>query len=168
MESGAVMTAELYPEYAPNTVANFIELANSGFYDGISFHRVVKGFVIQAGQAATAGREEADYKIRGEMVNNKFAQNTLKHTKGVLSMARVGGDYDSASTQFFIVVADAPDYLDNEYAAFGALIDGDSITAAEKISKVAVDSTDRPINDQVIASIRVETFGQEYPLEKLK
>lgn len=168
MESGAVMTAELYPEYAPNTVANFIELANSGFYDGISFHRVVKGFVIQAGQAATAGREEADYKIRGEMVNNKFAQNTLKHTKGVLSMARVGGDYDSASTQFFIVVADAPDYLDNEYAAFGALIDGDSIAAAEKISKVAVDSTDRPINDQVIASIRVETFGQEYPLEKLQ
>ena len=166
MESGAVMTAELYPEYAPNTVANFIELANSGFYDGISFHRVVKGFVIQAGKASTAGRDELDYKIVGEMKNNDFAQNTLKHVKGVLSMARVSGDYNSASSQFFIVVADAPDYLDDEYAAFGALT-GDSIDVAEKISKVAVDSNDQPINAQVIASIRVETFGEEYAAQKL-
>ena len=88
MESGAVMTAELYPEYAPNTVANFIELANSGFYDGIKFHRVVKDFVIQAGQASTAGRDEVDYSISGEFASNGFEQNTLKHVKGVLSMAR--------------------------------------------------------------------------------
>ena len=168
MENGDVMRAELYPEYAPNTVANFIELANSGFYDGISFHRIVKGFVIQAGLASTAGKADVDYTIKGEMGNNGFKQNTLKHTKGVLSMARVSGDYDSGSTQFFIVVADAPDYLDDEYASFGKLIDDDSIAVAEKMSKVAVDSTDKPINSQTIATIRVETNGQEYTAEKIK
>lgn len=167
MESGAVMTAELYPEYAPNTVANFIELANSGFYDGIKFHRVVKDFVIQAGQASTAGRDEVDYSISGEFASNGFEQNTLKHVKGVLSMARTS-EPDSAGSQFFIVVADAPDYLDGEYAAFGALVDDESVAAAEKISKVAVDSSNVPINDQTIASIRVETFGQEYSTEKLQ
>lgn len=167
MESGAVMTAELYPEYAPNTVANFIELANSGFYDGIKFHRVVKDFVIQAGQASTAGRDELDYTISGEFASNGFEGNTLKHVKGVLSMARTS-EPDSASGQFFIVVADAPDYLDGEYAAFGALVDDDSIAAAEKISKVAVNSNDVPVNDQTIASIRVETFGQEYTAQKLQ
>ena len=149
-------------------MANFIELANSGFYDGISFHRIVKGFVIQAGLASTAGKADVDYTIKGEMGNNGFKQNTLKHTKGVLSMARVSGDYDSGSTQFFIVVADAPDYLDDEYAPFGKLMDDDSIAVAEKMSKVAVDSTDKPINSQTIATIRVETNGQEYTAEKIK
>ncbi|HIU47579.1 MAG TPA: peptidylprolyl isomerase [Candidatus Fimadaptatus faecigallinarum] len=167
MENGAVMTAELYPEYAPNTVANFIELANSGFYDGIKFHRVVKGFVIQAGQASTAGRDELDYTISGEFSSNGYEGNTLKHVKGVLSMARTS-EPDSASGQFFIVVADAPDYLDGEYAAFGALVDDDSIAVAEKISKVAVNSNNVPVNDQTIASIRVETFGQEYTVQKLQ
>ena len=167
MENGAVMTAELYPEYAPNTVANFIELANSGFYDGIKFHRVVKGFVIQAGQASTAGRDELDYTIGGEFSSNGYEGNTLKHVKGVLSMARTS-EPDSASGQFFIVVADAPDYLDGEYAAFGALVDDDSIAVAEKISKVAVNSNNVPVNDQTIASIRVETFGQEYTVQKLQ
>ncbi len=167
MESGAVMTAELYPEYAPNTVANFIELANSGFYDGIKFHRVVKDFVIQAGMASTAGRDELDYSISGEFSSNGFEGNTLKHVKGVLSMARTD-EFDSAGSQFFIVVADAPDYLDGEYAAFGALVDDESIAAADKISKVAVNSSSVPINDQTIASIRVETFGQEYIVQKLQ
>ena len=167
MENGAVMTAELYPEYAPNTVANFIELANSGFYDGIKFHRVVKGFVIQAGQASTAGRDELDYTISGEFSSNGYEGNTLSHVKGVLSMARTR-EPDSASGQFFIVVADAPDYLDGEYAAFGALVDDDSIAVAEKISKVAVNSNNVPVNDQTIASIRVETFGQEYTVQKLQ
>lgn len=166
MQDGSVMRAELYPEYAPNTVANFIELANSGFYDGISFHRVVKDFVIQAGQASTAGRDEVDYSIKGEVSGNGYNANTLKHVKGVLSMAR-SSEYDSASSQFFIVVAEAPDYLDGEYAAFGALCDDESIAVAEKISKVAVDSNDKPINNQTIASIRVETNGKEYTVEKI-
>ena len=168
MENGGKMVAELYPEVAPNTVNNFISLVQSGFYNGLIFHRVIPGFMIQGGCPNGNGMGGPGYSIKGEFAANGFKQNTLRHQRGVLSMARVGGDYDSASTQFFIVVADAPDYLDNEYAAFGALIDDDSIAAAEKISKVAVDSTDRPINDQVIASIRVDTFGQEYPLEKLK
>lgn len=167
MENGAVMKAELYPEYALNTVANFIELANSEFYDGIKFHRVVEDFVIQAGIATKTGEKELDYKIKGEFEANGFPQNTLKHVKGVLSMARTN-EFDSASSQFFIVVADAPDYLDKQYAAFGALTDEASVAAAEKLSKVAVDSTDMPINDQTIASIRVETFGQEYPVEKIR
>ena len=168
MEDGGVISAELYPEYAPNTVANFVELAGKGFYDGLIFHRVIEGFMIQGGCPNGNDMGGPGYSIKGEFAANGFKQNTLKHTKGVLSMARVSGDYDSGSTQFFIVVADAPDYLDDEYASFGKLMDDDSIAVAEKMSKVAVDSTDKPINSQTIATIRVETNGQEYTAEKIK
>ena len=168
MENGEKMVAELYPEMAPNTVNNFISLVKSGFYDGLIFHRVIPGFMIQGGCPLGEGFGDPGYSIAGEFSAAGFKQNTLKHTKGVLSMARVSGDYDSGSTQFFIVVADAPDYLDDEYAPFGKLMDDDSIAVAEKMSKVAVDSTDKPINSQTIATIRVETNGQEYTAEKIK
>ena len=163
MENGAVMTAELYPEYAPNTVANFIELANSGFYDGIKFHRVVKGFVIQAGQASTAGRDELDYTISGEFSSNGYEGNTLKHVKGVLSMARTS-EPNSAGRQFFIMHADAP-HLDGQYAAFGRVTDG--MDVVDRIAQTRTGFQDRPVAEQRIKSISVDTKGENYSAVKM-
>jgi peptidyl-prolyl cis-trans isomerase B (cyclophilin B) len=159
MEDGGVMTGELYPEIAPNTVNNFIALANSGYYDGLIFHRVIPGFMIQGGCPNGNGMGGPGYCIKGEFGANGF-QNDLKHTLGVLSMARTMIP-DSAGSQFFIMVADAP-HLDGEYAAFGK-ITGNAEKAIE-ISRVNRDMfTDKPKKPQTIKTIRVDTLGVEYP-----
>lgn len=157
MESGSRMIGKLYPETAPNTVKNFISLANSGFYDGLIFHRVIPGFMIQGGDPEGTGMGGPGYSIPGEFRSNGF-DNPLAHTLGVISMARSMRP-DSAGSQFFIMVADAP-HLDGEYAAFGKITD--NVESAVKISQVPRDRRDRPLKDQKIASIRVETFGEEY------
>jgi len=164
MEDGGVMTGELYPEIAPNTVNNFIELANAGYYDGLIFHRVIPGFMIQGGCPNGNGMGGPGYCIRGEFTSNGF-QNDLKHTLGVLSMARTMVP-DSAGSQFFIMVADAP-HLDGEYAAFGK-ITGNAEMAVE-ISRVNRGMFDnKPKKPQTIKSIRVDTLGETYPApEKL-
>ena len=148
---------ELYPEVAPNTVNNFISLANSGFYDGLTFHRVIKGFMIQGGDPDGIGTGGTGYSIVGEFTSNGFA-NSLKHTKGVISMAR-SKNPDSAGSQFFIMSADAS-HLDGDYAAFGKVISG--IEVVEKIENVKTDSNDKPEQDVVIESITVDTKGVEY------
>ena len=148
---------ELYPEVAPNTVNNFISLANSGFYDGLTFHRVIKGFMIQGGDPDGIGTGGPGYSIVGEFTSNGFA-NSLKHTKGVISMAR-SKKPDSAGSQFFIMSADAS-HLDGDYAALGKVISG--IEVVEKIENVKTDSNDKPEQDVVIESITVDTKGVEY------
>ena len=159
MEDGGVMKGELYPEIAPNTVNNFIALANSGYYDGLIFHRVIPGFMIQGGCPQGTGTGGPGYCIRGEFTSNGF-QNDLKHTLGVLSMARTMIP-DSAGSQFFIMVADAP-HLDREYAAFGKITE--NAEKAVEISRVNRDMfTDKPKKPQTIKSIRVDTLGEEYP-----
>ena len=159
MESGAVMTGELYPELAPNTVNNFIELANSGFYDGLIFHRVIPGFMIQGGCPQGNGMGGPGYEIDGEFSDNGDKID-LKHRLGVLSMARTMAP-NSAGSQFFIMVADAP-HLDGQYAAFGKITD--NAQAAVDISRVNRDMfTDKPKKPQTIKSIRVDTQGVEYP-----
>ncbi len=159
MESGAVMRGELYPEIAPNTVKNFISLANSEYYDGLIFHRVIPGFMIQGGCPDGNGMGGPGYCIRGEFAANGFEGNDLKHTTGVLSMARTMMP-DSACSQFFVMVADAP-HLDGQYAAFGKITE--NAEAAIDISRVNRDMfTDKPKKPQVIASIRVDTLGEEY------
>ena len=157
MENGGVMKAELYPEVAPNTVKNFIDLINRGFYDGLIFHRVIPGFMIQGGCPEGSGMGGPGYGIKGEFNRNGF-KNDLKHTKGVLSMARAMHP-DSAGSQFFIMVADAP-HLDGQYAAFGKVIEG--IEEADKIVATKTDYNDRPYEDQVIKSMTVDTFGENY------
>ena len=160
LESGAVMTGELYPEKAPNTVNNFIALANSGYYDGLIFHRVIPGFMIQGGCPQGAGTGGPGYAIRGEFSANGFEKNDIKHTMGVLSMAR-SGHPDSAGSQFFIMVDAAP-HLDGQYAAFGRITD--NAEAAVEVSRVPRSMmNDKPKKPQVIASIRVDTQGEEYP-----
>lgn len=158
MEDGKKMTAELFPEKAPNTVNNFIVLANKGFYDGLTFHRVIPGFMIQGGDPDGSGMGGPGYEIKGEFSGNGFAQNDLKHTLGVLSMARSMMP-DSAGSQFFIMVDKAP-HLDGQYAAFGLITD--NVEAAVAISKVSTDSHDRPKEPVVIESIRVDTLNEEY------
>ena len=159
MENGAVMTGELYPAKAPNTVANFISLANKGFYDGLVFHRVIPGFMIQGGCPDGNGMGGPGYDIRGEFSGNGFAQNDLKHTTGVLSMARAMHP-DSAGSQFFIMVAPAP-HLDGQYAAFGQVTG--NVEEAIRISEVPTDWNDKPKTPVVIQSIRVDTQGVDYP-----
>ena len=159
MESGAVMTGELYPEKAPNTVNNFIALANGGFYDGLIFHRVIPGFMIQGGCPNGNGMGGPGYDIRGEFAGNGFTQNDLRHTTGVLSMARAMHP-DSAGSQFFIMVAPAP-HLDGQYAAFGQVTSG--VEEAIRISEVPTDRNDKPKTPVVIQSIRVDTQGVDYP-----
>lgn len=160
MEDGRVMTAELYPEKAPNTVNNFISLANQGFYDGLTFHRVIPGFMIQGGCPDGTGMGGPGYEIRGEFAGNGFQQNDLAHTTGVLSMARTMAP-NSAGSQFFIMVAPAP-HLDGQYAAFGQVIQGQDI--AIDISRVQRDMrTDKPKKPVVIETIRVDTQGEDYP-----
>ena len=161
MADGGVMKLELYPDIAPNTAANFIELANSGFYDGLIFHRVIAGFMIQGGDPTGTGMGGPGYTIKGEFKSNGF-DNGLSHARGVISMARAQ-DPDSAGSQFFIMHEDGP-FLDGEYAAFGKVIEG--IEVVDAIASVQTDAMDRPAQDQVIKTIRVETNGVEYPVEK--
>ena len=160
MEDGQVMRAELYPEKAPNTVNNFIALANSGFYDGLIFQRCIPGFMIQGGCPLGTGTGGPGYEIKGEFSGNGFRGNDIKHTTGVLSMARTM-DPDSAGSQFFIMVGPA-EHLDGQYAAFGQVIQG--VDAAINISRAPRHMmNDKPKKPQTIQSIRVETFGVEYP-----
>lgn len=158
MENGDVMKAELYPEIAPNTVNNFISLVKKGFYDGLIFHRIIAGFMIQGGDPEGTGMGGPGYSIKGEFNINGF-QNDLKHTKGVLSMAR-SQHPDSAGSQFFIMHENAP-HLDGQYAAFGMLTEG--IDVLNNIAAVDTDWSDRPRNPQVMKSVTVETFGVDYP-----
>ena len=160
MEDGAVMKGELYPDKAPNTVSNFIELANGGFYDGLIFHRVIPGFMIQGGCPQGTGMGGPGYSIKGEFARNRFPQNDLKHTLGVLSMARAMHP-DSAGSQFFIMVADAP-HLDGDYAAFGLITE--NVEKAVEISRVPRSMmNDKPKKPVVMQSVRVDTQGVDYP-----
>lgn len=161
MENGGVMKVELYPETAPNTVANFISLVEKGFYNETIFHRVIPGFMIQGGDPEGTGMGGPGYRIKGEFTANRF-QNDLKHTKGVISMAR-SGHPDSAGSQFFIMVDDAP-HLDGQYASFGKVIEG--IEVADQIVSVATNYSDRPLEEQRMRSVTVETFGETYPQPK--
>ncbi len=158
MESGSKMVAELYPEIAPNTVNNFISLVKKGFYDGLIFHRVIPGFMIQGGDPDGRGTGGPGYGIRGEFLSNGFV-NELKHTKGVLSMARAMHP-DSAGSQFFIMSDPAP-HLDGQYAAFGKVTEG--LETIDEIISVPTDMMDRPMREQKIKCITVDTFGVEYP-----
>ncbi len=158
MESGKQMRAELYPEIAPNTVNNFISLINQGYYDGVIFHRVIPGFMIQGGDPKGEGTGGPGYSIKGEFTDNGF-ENNLKHTRGVLSMARTMIP-DSAGSQFFIMVADSP-HLDGQYAAFGKITEG--IEVADEIVSVDRDYRDKPNVDQRMKEVTVDTFGVDYP-----
>ena len=158
MEDGAVMKAELYPEVAPNTVNNFISLVKSGFYDGLIFHRVIPGFMIQGGDPKGIGSGGPGYCIRGEFKANGF-DNSLLHSRGVLSMARTMAP-NSAGSQFFIMHEDAP-HLDGQYAAFGKVIEG--LDVVDKIATTRTDFRDRPMTPQVMKSVTVDTFGVDYP-----
>ncbi|MCI8480491.1 MAG: peptidylprolyl isomerase [Oscillibacter sp.] len=160
MEDGRTMTAELFPDKAPNTVHNFISLANKGFYDGLTFHRVIPGFMIQGGCPKGDGTGGPGYEINGEFASNGFPQNDIAHTTGVLSMARTMAP-NSAGSQFFVMVAPA-DHLDGEYAAFGQVTLGQDV--AVDISRVQRNMyDDKPKTPVVIQSIRVDTRGVEYP-----
>lgn len=158
LENGGVITAELYPQIAPNTVNNFISLIKKGYYDGIIFHRVIPGFMIQGGDPTGTGMGGPGYSIRGEFSGNGF-QNDLKHTAGVLSMARTMIP-DSAGSQFFIMHEDAP-HLDGQYAAFGKVLEG--MEEVDRIANAKRDYSDRPYEDQCMKHVTVETFGVEYP-----
>lgn len=157
MENGDIMKVELYPEIAPNTVKNFISLANKGFYDGVIFHRVIPGFMIQGGDPEGVGIGGPGYSIKGEFKANGF-ENNLKHEKGVISMARSMSP-NSAGSQFFIMVANSP-HLDGQYAAFGKVIEG--IEAADKIVAVKRNYSDKPLVDQIMKKVSVDTMGIEY------
>ncbi len=161
MENGDVIRAELYPETAPNSVNNFISLIKKGFYDGLTFHRVIKGFMIQGGCPKGDGTGGPGYQIPGEFSQNGF-KNDLKHEAGVLSMARAMHP-DSAGSQFFIMHADAP-HLDGAYAAFGKVTEG--MDVVDKIASTPTDRNDRPLTPQIIKSMTVETFGKDYPEPK--
>ncbi|MPM71858.1 putative bifunctional phosphatase/peptidyl-prolyl cis-trans isomerase [bioreactor metagenome] len=157
MENGKIMKAELYPEIAPNTVKNFISLIKKGFYNGLIFHRVIPGFMIQGGCPEKSGMGGPGYSIKGEFSSNSF-KNELKHTTGVLSMAR-SQHPDSAGSQFFVMVANSP-HLDGQYAAFGKLIEGQNV--ADEIVSTKTDFRDRPYEEQVMKSVTVDTFGVDY------
>ena len=157
MENGGIIKAELYPEIAPNTVNNFISLVNAGYYNGIIFHRVIRGFMIQGGCPEGTGMGGPGYCIKGEFAQNGF-KNDLKHEPGVLSMARTMVP-DSAGSQFFIMHEDAP-HLDHQYAAFGKVTEGMEIVDA--IAKTKTDRSDRPREPQVIEKVTVDTFGVDY------
>ena len=162
MSDGREMKGELYPDIAPQSVGNFAALANSGFYDGLTFHRVIPGFMIQGGDPKGIGIGGPGYCIKGEFAANGV-NNPLKHTYGVLSMARSMMP-DSAGSQFFIMTSDSP-HLDGQYAAFGKVLEG--MDVADDIVKTERDSNDKPLRPQVMESIRVDTFGQVYPVEQI-
>lgn len=157
MENGDVFKAELYPEIAPNTVRNFIFLVNHNFYDGVIFHRVIKGFMIQGGDPEGIGIGGPGYAIKGEFSANGF-KNDLKHERGVLSMARSMMP-DSAGSQFFVMHKDSP-HLDGQYAGFGKVIEG--MDVVDKIAETKTNFQDKPKQDQVMKSVTVETFGVDY------
>ena len=159
MENGGIIKAELYPEKAPNTVNNFISLAKSRFYDGLIFHRVISGFMIQGGDPSGNGTGGPGYGIKGEFVLNGFRLNNIKHIRGVLSMARASSP-DSAGSQFFIMHQNAA-HLDGQYAAFGRVIEG--METVDKIAASEVDWNDKPLTPQVMRTVTVETFGENYP-----
>ena len=161
MENGAVIKAELYPEIAPNTVNNFISLINKSFYDGVIFHRVISGFMLQGGDPNGTGMGGPGYSIKGEFSGNGF-KNDLKHSAGVLSMARTM-DPNSAGSQFFIMHKDAP-HLDRQYAAFGKVTEGMDVVDA--IAAVRCDRNDKPLETQKMKKVTVETFGVDYPEPK--
>ena len=158
MKSGDVIRLELYPEIAPTSVNNFVNLVNNKFYDGLIFHRVIKGFMIQGGCPDGTGMGGPGYSIKGEFAQNGF-DNTLKHTEGVLSMARAMHP-DSAGSQFFIMHKNAP-HLDGGYAAFGKVIEG--MDVVNKIAETRTDYSDRPLEPQVMETVTVDTFGETYP-----
>ena len=158
MSNGDIIKAELYPDTAPVSVNNFISLVSKGFYDGLIFHRVIKGFMIQGGDPEGTGMGGPGYSIKGEFAENGF-KNDLKHTEGVLSMARSMMP-DSAGSQFFIMHKTSP-HLDGSYAAFGKVIEG--MENVNKIAECQTDWSDRPVEPQVIKSVTVETFGVDYP-----
>ncbi|MCD8364118.1 MAG: peptidylprolyl isomerase [Lachnospiraceae bacterium] len=158
MEDGGVIKAELYPEIAPNTVNNFLSLVNKGFYDGLTFHRVIEGFMIQGGCPQGTGTGGPGYSIKGEFSQNRFP-NDLKHTEGVLSMARAMAP-DSAGSQFFIMHKTSP-HLDGAYAAFGKVIEG--MDVVNRIAEVDTDYRDKPIVPQVMKKVTADTFGVDYP-----
>ena len=162
MQDGREMKGELYPEIAPQSVGNFVALANSGFYDGVIFHRVIPGFMIQGGDPKGMGYGGPGYNIKGEFAANGVP-NPLKHTYGVLSMARSMAP-DSAGSQFFIMTSDSP-HLDGQYAAFGKVLEG--MEVAEDIVHADRDGRDKPLQDQRMASIRVDTDGVCYPFDQL-
>ena len=161
MDDGSIMKAELYPEIAPNTVNNFISLVKQGFYDGVIFHRVIPGFMIQGGDPKGVGTGGPGYTIRGEFSANGF-QNDLKHTRGVLSMARAM-DPDSAGSQFFIMHEDAP-HLDGQYAAFGQVLEG--MDVVDKIASTKTGWGDKPLTPQIMQKVTVDTQGVDYPAPK--
>ena len=158
MKDGGVIKAELYPETAPNTVNNFISLIKQHFYDGLIFHRVIRGFMIQGGDPQGTGMGGPDYSIKGEFSGNGF-ENNLKHDAGVLSMAR-SMDPNSAGSQFFIMHKTSP-HLDGSYAAFGKVVEG--LEVVNRIAETNTDYSDRPLEDQVMQTVTVECFGVEYP-----
>mgnify|MGYP002801877145 FL=1 len=159
MENGKSFKAELYPDKAPNTVNNFLSLVKKGFYDGLIFHRVISGFMIQGGDPNGTGMGGPGYRIRGEFSHNGFGKNDVSHKRGVLSMARAQNP-DSAGSQFFVMHADG-EFLDGDYAAFGAVSEG--METVDEIAQVKTDWSDRPCEVQKIKKVTAETFGQEYP-----
>ena len=158
LQNGKTIKAELYPDIAPNTVNNFLSLVNSGFYDGLTFHRVIYGFMIQGGCPEGTGMGGPGYQIKGEFSANGF-KNDLKHTEGVLSMARSMMP-NSAGSQFFIMHKTSP-HLDGQYAAFGKVIEG--MDAVNEIAECDTDFSDKPLDDQIIVKAEAETFGVDYP-----
>ncbi|MDO4388840.1 MAG: peptidylprolyl isomerase [Eubacteriales bacterium] len=163
MENGDMFKAELYPEIAANTVANFVTLVQDGFYNGLIFHRVIPGFMIQGGDPTGTGMGGPGYSIKGEFSANGFKKNTLKHTRGVLSMAR-SMMKDSAGSQFFVMHADAP-HLDGQYAAFGKVIEG--MDAVDHVAETKTGFQDRPVEEQRMKQVTVETFGETYTVDKI-
>lgn len=158
MQNGKTFRAELYPKKAPNTVNNFLSLVNKGFYNGIIFHRVIAGFMIQGGDPTGTGTGGPGYKIKGEFSSNGFMENDIPHVRGVLSMARAM-DKNSGGSQFFIMHADA-DYLNGQYAAFGKVTEG--MDVIDEIAGVKTDWNDKPYEEQKIVSVTAETFGETY------
>ncbi len=159
MENGDEIHLELYPDIAPNTVANFVQLAQDGFYDGTIFHRVIAGFMIQGGDPTGTGMGGPGFTIKGEFSANGFANN-LSHTRGVISMARAQS-YNSAGSQFFIMHADAPS-LDGQYAAFGRVTDEESLAVVDAIATTLTDSNDKPLSEWKMKSVTVDTHGYDY------
>ena len=157
LQNGDIIKIELYPDVAPNTVNNFISLVNKGFYDGLKFHRVIRGFMLQGGDPEGTGMGGPDYSIKGEFSYNHF-DNNIKHTAGVLSMAR-SQNPDSAGSQFFLMHKDSP-HLDGSYAAFGKVTEG--MDVVNKIADVKTDYSDAPLEPQIMKKLTVETFGVEY------
>ena len=161
MENGKTFQAELYPEIAPNTVANFVNLVESGFYNGLIFHRVIPGFMIQGGDPTGSGMGGPGWGIKGEFLKNGV-KNNLKHTRGVLSMAR-SGHPDSAGSQFFVMHADSP-HLDGQYAGFGKVTEG--LDTVDQVASTKTGVQDRPVEDQRMQRVTVDTFGETYSVKK--